>query len=58
MKGLLTLLPLCLVVSLVYEATHEEDMRAIVRKGVRLFVMLTGGIIVLAAVAMILGRYF
>ena len=58
MKGLLYLLPLCLTVSLVYEATHEEGMRAIFRKGLKLFVMLAGGIIVLAAVTMILGRYF
>jgi hypothetical protein len=57
-KGLLYLLPLCLAVSLVYEATHEERMPIIVRKGLRLFVMLSGGIIVLAAIAMILGRYF
>ena len=57
MKGLLFLLPLCMVVSLVYEATHEEEIRAIFLKGLKLFVMLSGGIIVLAAVAMILGRY-
>ncbi len=58
MKGLLFLLPLCLVVGLVYEATHEERMRAIFRKGLKLFAMLTAGIIVLAAITMILGRYF
>ena len=58
MKGLLTLLPLCLVVALVYEATHGEDLRAIFLKGLKLFATLTGGIILLAAVTMIVGRYF
>ncbi len=58
MKGLLFLLPLCLVVALVYEATHEEGLRPIFLKGLKLFAMLAGGILVLAAVTMILGRYF
>jgi O-antigen ligase len=58
MKGLLFLLPLLLVVALVYEATHEEKMSLIFRKGLKLFVMLAGGIILLAAVVMIIGRYF
>ena len=57
MKGLLSLLPLCLAVSLVYEATHAEEMRVIFAKGLKLFAWLAGGIIVLAAVTMILGRY-
>lgn len=57
MKGLLYLLPLCLTVSLIYEATHEEDMRIIFAKGLKLFVMLSGGIILLAAAVMIIGRY-
>ncbi len=56
MKGLLFLLPLCFVVSLVYEATHSEDMRVIFIKGLKLFAWLAGGIIALAAVTMILGR--
>jgi len=57
-KGLLFLLPLCLVVSLIYEATHEERMSLIFLKGLKFFVMLSGGIIILAAVMMLLGRYF
>jgi hypothetical protein len=55
-KGLLFLLPLCLAVSLVYEATHEEQMSLIVRKGLKMFAMLSGGIILLAAVSLLLGR--
>lgn len=57
MKGLLFLLPLCLVVSLVYEATHEEQMSRILRKGCRLFVMLSGGIVLLAALTLVLGYF-
>ena len=68
MRGLLYLLPLCLVVSIVYEATHEEDtpnaisrvggpqMSRIFRKGLKLFVMLSGGIVILAALMLTLGR--
>lgn len=55
-KDLLYLLPLCLVVSLVYEATHEEEMRRIFRKGLFLFVKLAGGVILLAALMLVLGR--
>lgn len=57
MTGLLYLLPLCLVVSLVYEATHEERMSRIFLKGIKLFAMLSGGIVVLAALMLVLGRY-
>lgn len=57
MKGLLYLLPLCLVVGLVYEATHEERMSVIFVKGLKLFFMLAGGIVLLAAVMMLLGRW-
>jgi len=57
MIDLFYLLPLCLVVSLVYEATHEEEMSRIFAKGLRLFVMLSGGIVLLAAVMLFLGRY-
>ncbi len=56
MRGLVFLLPLCLAVSLVYEATHSEDMRVIFVKGLKLFAWLAGGIILLAAITMILGR--
>lgn len=56
MKGFLYLLPLCLVVSIVYEATHEEQMSLILRKGLKLFVMLGGGIVALAGVMLVLGR--
>jgi len=55
-KGFLYLLPLCLVVSIVYEATHEEQMSLILRKGLKLFVMLGGGIVALAGVMLVLGR--
>jgi hypothetical protein len=56
MKDLLYLLPLCLVVSIVYEATHEEEMPRILRKGLRLFITMSGGIVLLAAVMLVLGR--
>jgi hypothetical protein len=56
MSGLLYLLPLCLVVSLVYEATHEEEMSRIWRKGLKLFVMLAGSLVALAGVMLALGR--
>jgi len=49
MIDLVFLIPLCVVVSFVYEATHEEEMSRIVRKGVRMSVLMTGGIILFAA---------
>ena len=57
MRGLLYLLPLCLVVSIVYEATHEEQMSRIFRKGLMLFVKLSVGIVLLAVLALALGRF-
>ena len=57
MIDLLFLLPLCFVVSLVYEATHEEEISRIFRKGFRLWIMLTGGILLLAAALWILDRF-
>ena len=57
MIGLLYLLPLCLVVSLVYEATHEEQMSRIFRKGLTLFVKLAVGIVLLAVLALALGHW-
>jgi hypothetical protein len=55
--GLAYLLPLCLAVSLVYEATHGEDMAAIFSKGLKLFVMLSGGIIGLAVLMFLFGKF-
>lgn len=57
MIDLLFLLPLCFVVSLVYEATHSEQMSRIFRRGLRLWIMLTGGIVLLAAVLYLLDRF-
>ena len=56
MIGLAYLLPLCLVVSLVYEATHSEDVKVILRKGLRLFVTMSVGLVLLAAVMLLLGH--
>lgn len=56
MSGLFYLLPLCLVVSIVYEATHEEEMSRIWRKGARLFVMLAASLVALAGLMLALGR--
>ena len=51
MTDLLFLLPLCLAVSLVYEATHETEMSRIFKRGLRMFVML------LAALMLLLGKH-
>jgi len=56
MIGLAYLLPLCFVVSFVYEATHSEDMTVILRKGLRLFVTMSVGLVLLAAVMLLLGH--
>jgi len=56
-SDLIYLLPLCLVVSLVYEGTHEEQMSIIFRKGLKFFVMLSVGIVLLAALMLLLGRF-
>lgn len=56
MTGLAYLLPLVFVVSLVYEATHAEDMPVILRKGLRLFLTMSVGLVLLAAVMLLLGR--
>ena len=56
MIDLVYLLPLCLVVGLVYEGTHEDDMHVIVRKGLKFFVMLSAGTVLLAAIMLVLGR--
>ena len=53
MIDLLYLIPLCIVGSLVYEATHEEEMKRIFLRGVRLSAMLTGGILLLAAALLV-----
>ena len=55
MSGLLYLLPLCLAVSIVYEATHEEEMSLIWRKGLKLFVMLSASLVALAGLMLVLG---
>ena len=57
MMDLVYLIPLCIVVSFVYEATHEEEMPRILRKGLRLSVMLTGGIVLFAVALYFLDRY-
>ncbi len=57
MTDLLFLLPICLAVSLVYEATHETEMSRIFKRGLRMFVVLSTGIILLAALMLLLGRY-
>ncbi|HUW58099.1 MAG TPA: hypothetical protein VMZ92_15785 [Planctomycetota bacterium] len=56
MIDLVYLLPLCLVVGLVYEGTHEDDMKVIVRKGLKFTVLLAAGTVLLAAVMLVLGR--
>ena len=35
--------PLCLVISLVYQATRREDLADVVRSGIRLFVVISVG---------------
>jgi len=57
MIDLVFLIPLCVVVSFVYEATHTEDMSLILRKGLRLSITLTGGIILFAAALYLLDRF-
>ena len=57
MIDLLFLLPLCLAVSLVYEATHEEEMSRIFKRGLRMFAVRTTGIILLAGLMLLLGKY-
>ena len=58
MIDFLTLIPLCIVVSLVYEATHEEEMKRIFLRGMRLSAMLVGGIILLGAALLVLDHFF
>jgi hypothetical protein len=43
-------------VSIVYEATHEEEMSLIWRKGLKLFVMLSASLVALAGLMLVLGR--
>jgi hypothetical protein len=57
MTDLFYLVPLCIVVSLVYEATHTESMSVVFRRGARLSVMLVGGIVGLAALLMVLEQF-
>ena len=57
MIDLLYLIPLCIVVSLVYEATHEESMRRILLRGARLSGMLVGGILLLGAALLVLDHF-
>jgi len=56
MIDLLYLIPLCVVVSIVYEATHEEAMKRIFLRGMRLSGMLVGGIILLGVALLVLDR--
>ena len=57
MIDLLTLIPLCIVVSLVYEATHEEAMKRIFLRGMRLSAMLIGGIVLLGAALLLIDHF-
>ena len=42
--------PLCLVIALVYQATRREQLGTIVRSGIRLFIMISAGMLVAALI--------